>query len=264
MGTDWNAMTINRLAIREGDRQARRQATRVGDELSALRLRSRLTQAAVGRALGIDRTVISRLERGDPRVGLPIRFRVAAVLGADLRLSAYANSGPLIRDSTQARIVETVLATIDRRWRRTVEAPIPGQNRRSIDLRLDGPTCRVACEVESRVGSLEEIIRELHGKRAALRAALGAGRHAGLPIQAVLVLPRTRHHQAIVRDHPRTIQAACPMRPEAVEAALKDVTIPWTGDGILWVRARLELPAKAVRELAPDTLGGARPHRLEA
>ena len=95
-------MSTNRLAIREGDRQARRQSTRLGDELHELRRRSGLTQAAIGRALGVDRTLISRLERGDPRVGIRIRFGVAAVLGADLRMTAYANSGPLIRDAAQA------------------------------------------------------------------------------------------------------------------------------------------------------------------
>ena len=225
-------MPTNRLAIWEGDRQARRQATRLGDELSALRLRGGLTQAAVGRALGVDRTMISRLEAGDPRVGLTTRFRVAALLGAELRLSAYTRSGPLIRDTVQAPIVEAILATSDGRWRRTVEAHVPGADRRSIDLRLDGPAGVVLCEVESRVGSLEEIIRELHAKRDAVRAARGGA--GGPPIYAVLILPRTRHHLEIVRHHPRTIEAAFPMPSAAIERALKDVTIPWTGDGILW------------------------------
>ena len=178
--------------------------------------------------------MISRLELGDPRVGMTTRFRVAALLGADLKLSAYTRSGPLIRDAAQARIVESVLAGIDRRWRRTVEAHVPGADRRSIDLRLHGPAGVVLCEVESRVGSLEEIIRELHAKRDAVRAARREA--SGRPIHAVLILPTTRHHLEIVRHHPRTILAAFPMPPAAVEAALKDATIPWTGDGILWTR----------------------------
>src|SRR5579862_379624 len=261
IGTD---VATNRIAMREGDRQARRQAIRLGEELGALRRRAGLTQAAIGRALGVDRTLISRLERGDPRVNLRVRFHVAAVLGADLRLSAYANSGPLIRDAAQARIIEAFLATIDRRWRRFVEAPLPGLDRRSIDLRLDGPTVSVISEVETRVGSLEEIIRELHSKRAALRSALAGGPRADLPIHAVLVLPRTRHHQAIVREHPRTIQAAFPMGAEAVAGALLDAARTWIGDGILWVRATTALAPKPARGQAPDTLGPPRPHRLEA
>jgi hypothetical protein len=160
--------------------------------------------------------------------------------------SAYANSGPLIRDAAQARIVEAVLAGVERQWRGTVEAPVPGMDRRSIDLRLDGPTATVLCEVETRVGSLEEIIRELHAKRDAIRTAIAPNARARLPIHVVLIMPRTRHHQAIVRDHPRTIQAALPMRSEAISAALDNAACPWSGDGILWVRATLEPAAKPV------------------
>jgi transcriptional regulator with XRE-family HTH domain len=257
-------VVTNRIAIREGDRQARRQSIRLGDELSALRRRSGITQAAVGRALGVDRTMISRLERGDPRVGLPIRFRVAAVLGADLRLSAYANSGPLIRDAAQARILEAVLAAVDRRWKRTVEASVPGFDRRSIDLRLDGPADVVLCEVESRVGSLEESIRELHAKRDAVRASLAFDPRAGFPIRAVLILPRTQHHRTIVREHPRTIEAAFPMPSDAISRSLQDIDRPWAGDGILWAPVAGEPLARAVQQRAPDTLRRARPHRLEA
>ncbi len=271
-------MPTNRLAIWEGDRQARRQATRLGDELVALRMRAGLTQAAVGRALGVDRSMISRLEAGDPRVGLTTRFRVAALLGAELKLSAYTRSGPLIRDTAQAPIVEAILATSDRRWRRTVEAHVPGADRRSIDLRLDGPAGVILCEVESRVGSLEEMIRELHAKRDAVRAAqpaaVGAAQQpaGGPPIHVVLVLPRSRHHRQIVRDHPSTIGAAFPMPSAAIEAALKDVTVAWTGDGILWTAVAAR-PAsrhatsgspRPARPGSPDTLGPARPHRLEA
>lgn len=249
-------MPTNRMAIREGDRQARRQAARVGDELAELRLRAGVTQAGIGRALGIDRTVISRLERGDPQVGLPIRFRVAAVLGADLRLSAYARSGPQIRDTAQARIVEAVLARIDRHWQRTVEAAVPGSDRRSVDLRLDGPPGIILCEVESRVGSLEAIIRELHAKRDAVRTATSAG--SGQPIRAVLILPRTRHHLELVRHHPETIQAAFPMPSGAVAGALADVNLAWSGDGILWAGIAAKAPQRrSASESLIDSAGPA-------
>ena len=217
--------------MREGDRQARTQAHRLGIELAALRLRAGISQAAVGRALDIDRTVISRLERGDPQVGLPIRFRVAALLGAELRVSAYAQSGALIRDAAQARYAECVLALADRRWRRTVEASVPGNARMSVDLRLDSPTLTILVEVESRVGSLEEIIRELHMKRAAFASSAPPDRS----IHVVLVLPATRHHRAIAAQHPETIEAAFPGASASMEAALKDINLAWPGDGILWL-----------------------------
>ncbi len=222
-------MPVNRMAIREGDRQARRQAARLGGELAALRLRAGVSQAAVGRAVDVDRTVITRLERGDPRVGLPIRFRVAALLGADLRLSAYAQAGPLIRDAVQARLLERILARLDRRWRTIVEATVPGNSRMSVDLRLDSPSTTVLCEVESRIGSLEEIIRELHVKRTAFL-------DGGKAISVILALPATRHHRAIVQEHPAIIRAAFPETSSSIEAALVNAELPWPGDGILWLR----------------------------
>ena len=92
-------------------------------------------------------------------------------------------------------------------------------------------------EVESRVGSLEEIIRELHAKRSAVQVT------TRMAVRAVLVLPRTRHHLDIVRHHPRTIEAAFPMPADAVEAALADASQPWAGDGILWTSVAPRLPS---------------------
>jgi len=171
------------------------------------------------------------MEQGDPRVGLAIRFRAAALLGAELRLSAYAQSGPLIRDAAQARYLESILAHTDRRWHRAVEAGVPGNARMSVDLRLDLAGVTVLIEVESRAGSLEESIRELHVKRDAF-ASIG---EADRPIHVVLALPASRHHRAIMRQHPETIHAAFPVPSKAIEAALANSDVSWPGDGILWV-----------------------------
>ena len=62
------AMAIRREALWNGDRELRRTARRFGDEFRTLRLRAGVTQAAVARAIGVDRSVICRLEGGDPGV----------------------------------------------------------------------------------------------------------------------------------------------------------------------------------------------------
>ncbi len=202
-------MTVNRKALAEAERALRRQSMRAAEELRALRIRSDLSQAAVAREVGVARSVLSRLEAGDPGITLRTRFRVATVLGADLRISAFVESGPLVRDRAQAPIVEWILTIAGPFWRRRVEAAVPGAGRRSVDLCLASPRAIVLIEVETRVGSLEEIIRELHSKREALAgASLNTGELR--PIFVVLGLPRTRHHAAIVRDLPRTIAAAFP------------------------------------------------------
>jgi len=59
-------MTIRREAVHDGDRQLRRVTIRFGEDFRELRLRFGVTQAAIARAIGVDRSVIARIERGDP------------------------------------------------------------------------------------------------------------------------------------------------------------------------------------------------------
>jgi transcriptional regulator with XRE-family HTH domain len=229
-----SSRTQNRIAIREGDRALRQQSARAADELRALRLRAGVSQATVAAAVGTSRSLICRLEKGDPRVALGTRFRVAALLGADLRITAFAGSGALIRDSVQAGIEEGLLRIRDPRWRATLEAAVPGPGRRSVDLRLDSPTAIVLIEVETRLASLEEIVRELHAKRKAfLEAQLD---RPGRPVYVVLALPMTRRHHALVADHPEIIRAAFPSTSASIRRALISSSAAWPGDGILWIR----------------------------
>ena len=232
----WRTLVpLNRLAAREADRELRRQSLRAAEELRALRIRTGMSQADVAREIGVTRSVISKLELGFPGTTLRTRFRMATLLGADLHLNVYAGSAPLIRDLVQAPFIEQMLADADPRWGRTIEAAVPGPGRRSVDLRLDGPRAIVLIEVETRVGSLEEIIRELHSKREALEGARAPAAPANKPVHVVLGLPRTRHHAAIVRDLPRTIAAAFPAPSVELEAAIRDTSKPWPGDGLLWI-----------------------------
>lgn len=235
-------MPVNRKALGEAERRLRRQSTRIADELRSLRLRAGLSQAAVAREVGIARSVVTRLEAGDPGITLRTRFRVATVLGADMRVTAYPESGPLIRDAAQATIIEDLLTRVDLRWRQTPEAAVPGPGRRSVDLRLDGLHAIVLVEVESHLGNLEEIIRELHSKRQALAEA--EPDRTRRPIHVVLCLPRTRHHLSILRAHPRIIAAAFPASSADLVLALGDCSKPWPGEGVLLVDLPRPVPMK--------------------
>jgi transcriptional regulator with XRE-family HTH domain len=230
----------SRAAIHEGDRQLRRTCARFGEEFRLVRLRFGVSQAAVARAIGVTRSVICRIEKGDPNVSPRIRARAAAVLGADFRIALYPQSAPLIHDVAHARIVEGVLKLAHPRWRATVEAPVPGPGRRSTDIRLDHGLDTVLLEVESRVHALEAIIRECAEKRTAVAADMGASRRR---VHVVLVLPPSRHHQALVSAHPRIVATAFPANNHELEAALGDPVVPWPGDGILWMRLPTPAPA---------------------
>lgn len=226
--------TISRAAIHEGDRQLRRTCIRFGEEFREIRLRAGVSQAVVARAVGVARSVICRIEQGDPDVSPRIRARAAAVLGADLRISIYPEAAPLIHDAAHARIVEAVLKLSHPRWRATIEAPVPGPGRRSSDIRLDHGLDTVLLEVESRVRALEAIIRECAEKRAAVAAEIGPDRR----VHVVLVLPPTHHHKALVAAHPRIVATAFPASRHELDLALAHPVAPWPGDGILWLASK--------------------------
>ncbi|MFZ5854611.1 MAG: helix-turn-helix domain-containing protein [Chloroflexota bacterium] len=248
---------IRRAALNAADRQLGRTARSFGDDFRAIRLRTGVSQAAVARAIGIDRAVICRLEAGDPGVSPTVRARAGAVLGATFKFALYDDGEPMIRDAAHARIVERLLAIRHRRWRVTVEAPIPGPGpgRRSSDLRLDHGPDIVLVEVETRIGRLEEIIREQQSKRAAVQEAIdratdGAAdrvteRATGTPshraldprVHVLLVLPPSRHHTTLVRTHPETIRAAYPVPSAQLRGALAASSGNWPGDGLLWLAA---------------------------
>jgi transcriptional regulator with XRE-family HTH domain len=233
---------ISRLAIRDGDRQLRRTSAKFGEELREFRLRGDLSQAALARAIGVTRSVICRLEQGDPAVATRTKARAAAALGGDFRVAVYPGDAPLIHDAAHARIVEVLLRRCDQRWRVTVEAPVPGPGRRSTDVRLDSRTDTVLMEIETHVRALEAIIREGAGKREAFAAELPARR-----IHTILVLPPTRHHRALVASHPMIVAAAFPATSDVLAAALTNPELRWPGDGILWLAAPEPSPSAHAR-----------------
>ena len=226
-----------RTAIHEGDRQLRRTATRFGEESRLIRLRTGVSQAAVARAIGVDRATICRMEAGDPTVADRIRARAAAVLGADFRLGLYPDAAPLIHDAAHARLVEALLRLRHPSWRAKVEAPVPGTGRRSTDLRLDRGDATILFEVETHVHALEAIIREGEDKRSAVAAAVAAGAATGRRVHVILVLPPTRHHRTLVAAHPGTIKSAFPASTADIRRALTSADVPWPGDGLLWLGA---------------------------
>lgn len=224
-------MTVRREAIHEGDRTLRRMATRFGDDFREQRLRIGVTQAAIARAIGVDRSAIARLERGDPGVSNTIRSRACAVLGADFRIALYPERVPMIFDAAHARIVERLLAIRHRRWRPVIEAPVPGPGRRSVDVSLAAGNDIVLLEVETRVRRMEQLARELHAKRAAVVAAV----RPPVSVHVVLVLPPTRHHQALARELTATVRVAFPVPSPTLRRAIESAAGPWPGDGILWL-----------------------------
>jgi transcriptional regulator with XRE-family HTH domain len=232
---------VSRKAVNDGDRQLRRTSTRFGEEVREIRLRAGVSQSAVAQTIDVSRSVICRIEQGDPNVSSRIRARVAAALGAEFRIAVYPSNAPLIHDAAHARIIERVLRQRHPTWRPTVEATVPGPGRRSTDLRMDRASDVVLMEVETRIGAFEAILRELAEKRRAV-AELTPGKRT----HVVLVLPPTRHHRDLVASHPSIVAAAFPAPEEKLVRALESADAEWPGDGILWIDAAPE-PTKRSR-----------------
>ena len=128
-----------RSVVHEASRILRRTAFLFGGDFRELRLSAHVTQADVGRAIRVDRSRISRMERGDIEVSDRVRARAAAALGAELRLAIFPSGEPLIYDAAHARMVEAIVAAAGPSWTTTLELPVPGQGRRSVDVALRGP-----------------------------------------------------------------------------------------------------------------------------
>ena len=220
---------IRRSAIQQGDRELRRTAFRFAEDFRELRLRAGVSQRAIATAIGVDRSVITRLERADPSVSPAIRARACAALGADFRMQLYHERAAMIYDAAHARIVERLVGMVGIGWRVELEQSLP--HRRSIDACLFSRRCIVLNEVETRVRRLEEIQRELHTKRDAAMDQFGSDR----PVHVVLVMPPTHRHRSIVREHAAQLAASFPARPSAIRSALADAAVPFPGDGILWI-----------------------------
>jgi Helix-turn-helix. len=233
---------VSRTAINDGDRQLRRTCVRFGEEICEIRLRAGISQAALARAIGVSRSVVCRMEKGNPEVSARIRAHAVSALGGDFRIAVYPGGAPLIHDAAHAGIVEAVLRVCGPGWRPTLESPVPGPGRRSTDIRLDrlDPLDRqgdiVLMEVETHVRAFEAIIRACAEKRAAVADTHSAA--AGPRIHVVLVLPPTRHHRALASAHPGIVAAAFPAGHDSMARALANPDIPWPGDGILWMTGR--------------------------
>ena len=101
--------SVRRSALQQGDRELRRTSFRFAEDYRELRLRIGVSQRAVAMAIDVDRSVITRLEQGDPTVGPAIRARACAVLGADFRMQLYPERSAMIYDAAHARLVERVI-----------------------------------------------------------------------------------------------------------------------------------------------------------
>ena len=222
---------------------ARARALRrtVAAQLEDLREERGLSQREVAEAAGIDRSWLAKAEAGDANLTLHALAAIATVLGAEASLRLYAATGPRLRDHLQVRLLETLLAILDRRWVPRLEVPVYRPVRGVIDLVLIDRVARevVSGEAHSELRRFERQLRWATEKTDALPSADGWPWMEGEPrTSRILLLRSTAATRAVVRGAPHLFAAAYPGRAADAVAALTGATGTLPEAAIVWVDPR--------------------------
>jgi transcriptional regulator with XRE-family HTH domain len=211
-----------RPADRGADR-ARSILVDLGNELRHSRQHHGLSQAVVGRSVGISPSQVSRIERAQaPRLSICQIARLLAVVGLELSARAYA-AGPPVRDAAHRALLDRLRARISPEiaWRYEVPVGHVGDPRAWDAVLLIGRV-QVAVEAETRPSDVQALQRRLAGKR----------RDDPEVASVILLLADTRHNRVLIKEHGPALEADLPMTSIAVMAALARGSTPG-GNGIV-------------------------------
>ena len=224
----------------EGDREAQRVAAGLGTELQRTRVRRRLTQQQLAQRLGVSRSRLSGLERGEgASAPLSIWFRAGAVLGRPLAVSLSRDSQAPLVDGGHAAAQELVLK-LARSHGRVGSFELQtraSRGRGSVDVGIRDDRCRVLI--------LSEIWNELSdlgsGARSTARKVLeaeGLAEFRAYRVAACWLLVDTAANRAIVRGHPEIFRSMFPGSSVLWARALMDGSCPPVGAGVAWIDPR--------------------------
>ena len=234
-------MAITRFTVaRETARRSRRMERQTGDDIHRLRTEAGVSLGALAGMAGIHKSHLARIEAAEVHASLAVLTAIGVALGADLSVRYFPGAGPRLHDRFQSAMVETLLRSLDRRWRAELEVPITHPARGVIDVVLTDSRDRVtiAAEVQSELRRLDQQIRWNTEKSDGLAARLSV---ADAPtatdeVSRLLVLRSTVATREIARRYEATLRAAYPARTHDVYLALTTSSAPWPGDGLVWIR----------------------------
>jgi transcriptional regulator with XRE-family HTH domain len=209
-------MPIRRTTIDEATRRSKRQYAELVGELRMARHGAGLSQAAVGRAIGVSRPMVGAWER-NRHLPTPIQIgRWGAAVGLDVSIRAFPGGAPL-RDIGQLRLLERFRILVGDRWtwRTEVALGIDPSDRRAIDA--------VMVHGRQRIGV--EAITRLVDAQAQVRPILLKEQASGIR-PFVLLLADTTHNRAALALGDATIRPAFPCPPRAALSALREGISP--------------------------------------
>ncbi len=181
---------------------------------------------------------LRRILAGIAKPSLETYAKLAVPLGADLAARLYPNTGPLIRDRHQAKIVEGLLSLLHPRWRPSTEVGVTRPARGWIDVVLHEERERrvVAVEIESDIRRIEQQVRWAQMKADSLPSWDGWPVD-GAEISRLLIVRRTRATRQIGLEFARQITIAYPAHPDDALASLTGLR-PWPGPALIWAQVR--------------------------
>jgi transcriptional regulator with XRE-family HTH domain len=207
----------NRERARDrGTRIAAKQLHRLANEARDARIRAGLTQRSVAASVWMDRSWVSRFERGRAAgISVDAVSRMLAVVGLDLTLPAYP-SDQEVRDEGHARLIGRLVQILPVGIVPALEVPFPMPgDTRAWDLRLRVGARAWGVEAETHLHDLQATLRKLH-----LKAR--DGRVDGV----VLLLGDTGHHRSIVRSHASLMRTEFPVQGQVALAELQEGRLP--------------------------------------
>jgi transcriptional regulator with XRE-family HTH domain len=228
---------IERRAVQ----QVRNLSRSLGRDLLQLRNDAGATHGRVAALAGIDRSHYSRIEAGTAMPSLDALASIATALGADVSIRLFAGAGPRLTDRHQARMVETLIRSLDQVWRPHVEVPVTRPVRGVIDVVLEHRVSGllVATEVYSDLRRLEQEIRWSMEKAASLGSSTLVRAGSEPAVSTLLVLRSTATMRRLAREFESTLRVAYPARTTDALSSISSGHA-WPGPSIIWIRIDAE------------------------
>jgi transcriptional regulator with XRE-family HTH domain len=239
-------MRIRRSAARiSGARLAGEAARRAGEQLRASRRRRRLTQAALGRRIGVSQASISAIEAGQAAgTALEIWFALGEALGRPFRAEFLRDGLAQPEHAPHLDMQELVLriGRVGGYAGRFELATRPHDPARSVDVLLVDHHRRrmVLCECWNTLGDLAGAARSTDRKTAEAAQLAVARARDGDPyaVGAVWVVRDTVANRAIVNRYPHIFESRLPGSSAGwLRALTSPVPLP-TAPGLVWCDVR--------------------------
>jgi transcriptional regulator with XRE-family HTH domain len=220
-------MVIRRRLADVAVEEAQQLVAKSLGELRSARRGLMLSQVQAGTRVGLSRSQLGRLERGEIEgVTLEQLCRAGRAVGLKPALTWYpANDGPRDRPQLSAFDRFTPLLAPPLILRREVTLPVRG-DQRAWDGRIETPDGRERCSVE--------VESKLYDTQATARRIALKQRDDPLAGVVILVVNRTAHNRRVLAEHREALRAQFPLDGAAIARALRAGRIP-AASGIILV-----------------------------